>query len=214
MGRCGCASVDTCGCIFDASGGLTASGLGSATNPIVIAPDADRRLPIVCTSSTRPLLPAVGQTIFETNTGLLRVWSGGYWRPLQDQTFDLDAIVENGSASAITTFFSSGAFAGAVDYPFRMQVDVAVHYGFSAIDNVVQVYLDSPEGTGIWRPLTYTGVVELTQRTGKWDHSLLSGWRDYPNGGTPTFFLRYAVVGGGNAYVRCACRARIVPKPV
>lgn len=79
MGRCGCASVDTCGCKFSATGGITASGLGSDANPLVIAPAADRRLVIVCTSSTRPSAPTDGQVIYETDTDRLWIWNGSSW---------------------------------------------------------------------------------------------------------------------------------------
>jgi hypothetical protein len=35
--------------------------------------------PGVCTSTTRPTAPYVGQVIFETDTGYLRVWDGAAW---------------------------------------------------------------------------------------------------------------------------------------
>jgi hypothetical protein len=35
--------------------------------------------PGVCTSSTRPTAPYEGQTIYETDTDLVRVWSGSAW---------------------------------------------------------------------------------------------------------------------------------------
>jgi hypothetical protein len=35
--------------------------------------------PGVCTSTTRPSTPYTGQIIFETDTGLLRVWDGSIW---------------------------------------------------------------------------------------------------------------------------------------
>ncbi len=33
----------------------------------------------VCTSTTRPASPYVGQMIFETDTSKLKVWLGSYW---------------------------------------------------------------------------------------------------------------------------------------
>jgi hypothetical protein len=33
----------------------------------------------VCTSTTRPSAPFIGQTIFETDTGYFRSWSGTFW---------------------------------------------------------------------------------------------------------------------------------------
>jgi len=33
----------------------------------------------VCTSSTRPASPYVGQMIFETDTSLLKIWLGSSW---------------------------------------------------------------------------------------------------------------------------------------
>lgn len=38
--------------------------------------------PGVCTSSTRPASPYEGQMIFETDTDLLRIWTGAVWRTL------------------------------------------------------------------------------------------------------------------------------------
>ena len=35
--------------------------------------------PGVCTSTTRPAAPYVGQTIFETDTKIMKVWLGSYW---------------------------------------------------------------------------------------------------------------------------------------
>ena len=35
--------------------------------------------PGVCTSSTRPSSPYVGQMIFETDTNLLKIWLGSNW---------------------------------------------------------------------------------------------------------------------------------------
>ena len=35
--------------------------------------------PGVCTSSTRPASPFIGQTIFETDTNVVRVWLGSRW---------------------------------------------------------------------------------------------------------------------------------------
>lgn len=38
--------------------------------------------PGVCTSSTRPASPFEGQVIYETDTDLLRIWTGAAWRTL------------------------------------------------------------------------------------------------------------------------------------
>ena len=38
--------------------------------------------PGVCTSTTRPTTPFVGQTIYETDTNLVRVWSGSAWNTI------------------------------------------------------------------------------------------------------------------------------------
>jgi hypothetical protein len=35
--------------------------------------------PGVCTSSNRPANPFIGQTIFETDTSLMKVWLGSAW---------------------------------------------------------------------------------------------------------------------------------------
>lgn len=48
--------------------------------------------PGVCTSTTRPTTPYTGMTIFETDTGYLRVWDGSAWDYLsksQDGTTNL-----------------------------------------------------------------------------------------------------------------------------
>ena len=34
---------------------------------------------VVCTSGSRPATPATGQVIYETDTALLKVWTGSVW---------------------------------------------------------------------------------------------------------------------------------------
>lgn len=50
--------------------------------------------PGVCTSTTRPTAPYTGMTIYETDTGYLRVWDGSAWDYLsqsQDTTTNIKA---------------------------------------------------------------------------------------------------------------------------
>lgn len=41
---------------------------------------------IICTSTTRPASPTLGDTIYETNTGIQRIWNGTRWRWLAGST--------------------------------------------------------------------------------------------------------------------------------
>lgn len=41
---------------------------------------------IICTSTTRPAIPTLGDTIYETNTGIQRIWNGSRWRWLAGST--------------------------------------------------------------------------------------------------------------------------------
>lgn len=48
---------------------------------------------VVCTSTTRPSAPLISQQIFETDTGLLQVWTGTAWKPI---------LLDNGAWTAYT----------------------------------------------------------------------------------------------------------------
>ena len=56
---------------------------------------------IICTSSTRPASPFVGQQIYETDTLSFRVWNGTYWSQVWPQTFVTasDTTTQDGPAS-------------------------------------------------------------------------------------------------------------------
>lgn len=212
MGRCGCSSVDTCGCRFASSSSIAITGLGTSSSPFVLALAAGHLQTITCTSSTRPSSPEVGQVIFETNTGLLRVWDGSWWRALSERQYEHNFVKENFSSAAIVDIFLSGSFAGSLDYPFRMTVEAAVTAGYTGVDGTIaHVYVDSPSGTGIWQPLGNTGVVEFNQRGGgKWEHAYIRGYRDYPAGGTPSYVMR-ADCPTSNAYLRGSMSVRLIP---
>lgn len=145
MGRCGCSSVDTCGCRFSASGGLTASGLGSLANPIVIEPEATRRLIIVCTSSSRPGAPAVGQMIYETDTGLVYVWNGSAWKALS-----LSAQEDAASSTTLTAAVTD----------FQAVCSVVLGAGTWAINAKANLEASIDSGTG-WDARLHDGGTEL-----------------------------------------------------
>lgn len=70
--------------------------------------------PGVCTSSTRPTAPYEGQTIFETDTDLLRIWNGSAWKTLAATAPSQGAILQvvHGStgsqnSSTSTTYIDS-----------------------------------------------------------------------------------------------------------
>ena len=52
----------------------------------------------ICTSSTRPGSPFTGQTIFETNTGMMKVWLGSAWSngTLHSQNLTIEYVVVGG----------------------------------------------------------------------------------------------------------------------
>lgn len=77
--------------------------------------------PGVCTSTTRPASPYVGQTIFETDTLLARVWNGTAW-----QTFQLpnDIVIPGyieagGKITSKSTSATGGIEVGATGAPAR-----------------------------------------------------------------------------------------------
>ena len=58
--------------------------------------------PGVCTSSTRPASPYVGQTIFETDTNKMKVWLGSNWSSgtLHEITLAVDVLVVAGGGGS------------------------------------------------------------------------------------------------------------------
>lgn len=57
---------------------------------------------IICTSSTRPASPFVGQSIYETDTLTTQLWNGTYWSQVWPQQFVTasDTTTQTGGASA------------------------------------------------------------------------------------------------------------------
>lgn len=176
MGRCGCSSVDTCGCRFDASGGLTASGLGSDANPIVIEPAADRRLVIVCTSSSRPGAPAVGQVIYETDTEQVLVWDGSTWASLSLTATEGEA--GSTTLSAATTDYQAicsvvlGAGTWAINAKANIEAsidsgtgwDARLHDGAATLDTASMAVSggESPSGAQTyWRPFALQDLAQF-----------------------------------------------------
>lgn len=82
------------------SGGLLPGDLGTDFRIYTVA--VGGVLPTL--SSTRPGSPAVGAWIFETDTGLLRVWDGSVWKAIRKDVF-----------ITVNTFFANGTWTKPAD---------------------------------------------------------------------------------------------------
>ena len=76
--------------------------------------------PGVCTSSTRPAVPYIGQCIYETDTSLAKVWDGSAWSEypagkanLASPTFTGTPAAPTATAGTNTTQLATTAFANA-----------------------------------------------------------------------------------------------------
>ena len=71
---------------------------------------------VVCTSSTRPAAPLVGQTIFETDTGRLLVWKGAAWKLVTPEmdgvTFTTQTGPSAGNSMTLGTLTMSKSYVG------------------------------------------------------------------------------------------------------
>ena len=61
---------------------LSGAGSVTVTRKELYVPTPHR----VCTSSTRNPVPVAGETCFETDTGIMRLWTGGAWQAVSDDT--------------------------------------------------------------------------------------------------------------------------------
>lgn len=66
----------------------------------------------VCTSTTRPTAPYQGQVIYETDTGLLRVWNGSTWG---SPKFDNPLTVRSGSTDRVVPFAMAAGGSGYIN---------------------------------------------------------------------------------------------------
>ena len=66
----------------------------------------------VCTSETRPTTPYTGQLIYETDTGLLRVWNGSAWG---SPKLDNPLTVRSGSTDRVVPFAMAAGSSGFVN---------------------------------------------------------------------------------------------------
>ena len=85
-----------------ASGAVTDSKIGSgAVTSGKIGSDVN--IVTVCTSSTRPSSPFVGQTIFETDTNTMKVYISGGWSggTLHSRTIPLEYLVIAGGVAQL-----------------------------------------------------------------------------------------------------------------
>lgn len=80
--------------------------------------------PGVCTFATRPTAPFIGQVIYETDTGHLRVWDGSAWYPPRNMPWGiLGSHTLGGSYSTTaphTTFQDEGLSCSVTYGPNRM----------------------------------------------------------------------------------------------
>lgn len=56
--------------------------------------DLDKRAFSQVTSSTRPASPTLNQVIYETDTGVIRMWDGSYWRGLNSRVFRVSSTAD------------------------------------------------------------------------------------------------------------------------
>ena len=68
----------------------------------------------ICTSSTKPASPFTGQTIFETDTNLMRVWLGGAWSigTVHTSSISVQYVVVAGGGGASDTRGGGGGAGG------------------------------------------------------------------------------------------------------
>ena len=63
--------------------------------------------PGVCTSSTRPATPYEGQMIYETDTDLMRIWTGAAWRSLAAAAASSGSVLQIVQGSDVTQRINS-----------------------------------------------------------------------------------------------------------
>src|SRR5678815_2547191 len=80
----------------------------------------------VCTSSTRPGSPYVGQLIFETDTGCLRVWDGTRWKSQANKVQKNDVTASEATTSATFTALTTPGPAVTVPLLNEQQCTVVV----------------------------------------------------------------------------------------
>jgi hypothetical protein len=181
----------------------------------------------VCTTTTRPASPPIGQSIYETDTHMpMRYIGSSTWTTDHVLERWWTYVADNLSATGWTTFFNSGNLAassgwpgagftpsGLINYPHLMEVRVLGRFGFSVEPGNTWLAIDSPEGTGIWQPGGASGVVDNRVDHNGWFYPVVSvGWKLSWTPAVPSFVLRYLVAPPGeNTYLRLAIQARIVP---
>jgi len=73
----------------------------------------------VCTSTTRPSSPYVGQMIFETDTNMLKIWLGSAWsngQPMGNTVNSIEVLVIAGGASGARSEINGSGGGGAGGY--------------------------------------------------------------------------------------------------
>ena len=106
--------------------------------------------PGVCTSTTRPSAPYTGQTIYETDTNLLRVWTGSAWAsPKFDGPL---GVVTSGTTRNVPFAFSGGYVYGGhvsttITYPSGRFTDLGLPILYNA-DSTASPILTAVSATG------------------------------------------------------------------
>lgn len=110
----------------------------------------------VCTSTTRPASPYTGQVIYETDTSLLRIWTGSAWgspkfdNPLgvvsggttRNLPFAMAVGALYGGAVATTVTYPSGRFTD-LGLPILYNADSTIHPQLTALSSTGFTYQNS-----------------------------------------------------------------------
>lgn len=170
----------------------------------------------VCTSTSRPAVPYIGQIIYETDTGRLLKWDGTNWTQLRlgaepDQFFT--GILNNGVATTFTAFITQNSIL-ALPYPYTMVVQAFCVLGANGGANTATLQIQDEAGANInYKGVTMDVLTDWPTALAASDHktTVVLGKKDYTAGATCGFRLAYKVSTSNlfsDAAVRVSFQAR------